>query len=217
MLHSIYLQELEPLVKTITAKTSSSSKVFEYHSDQLQWPSSSRWWWIALCMYIVNSSVVILTTHMYDSDHQHHHHSRITFCYRMEKNPGHGIHRSNGALLSKISGKLQPSPPFSFWLFFGQLPQAAASLFMHPLEFSSLIYYMHCSAFEKLGNKKPPCFPPPLLWISLYGKCANGFFLYVGGTLGGVALVLQDICSILVIHEMLLLVLNKVLLTQRFR
>ena len=58
---------------------------------------------------------------------------------------------------------------------------------------------------------------PPLLWISLYGKCANGFFLYVGGTLGGVALVLQDICSILVIHEMLLLVLNKVLLTQQFR
>ena len=161
MLHSIYLQELEPLVKTITAKTSSSSKVFEYHSDQLQWPSSSRWWWIALCMYIVNSSVVILTTHMYDSDHQHHHHSRITFCYRMEKNPGHGIHRSNGALLSKISGKLQPSPPPpSFWLFLVSSPQAAASLFMHPLEFSSLIYYMQCSAFEKLGNKKPPCFPP---------------------------------------------------------
>ena len=106
-------------------------------------------------------------------------------------------------------------PPSGFFLV--SSPQAAASLFMHPLEFSSLIYYMQCSAFEKLGNKKPPCFPPSLLWISLYGKCANGFFLYVGGTLGGVALVLQDICSILVIHEMLLLVLNKVLLTQRFR
>ena len=39
-------------------------------------------------------------------------------------------------------------------------PQAAASLFMHPLEFSSLIYYMQCSAFEKLGNKKTTMLPP---------------------------------------------------------
>ena len=49
-------------------------------------------------------------------------------------------------------------PPSGFFLV--SSPQAAASLFMHPLEFSSLIYYMQCSAFEKLGNKKPPCFPP---------------------------------------------------------
>ena len=159
MLHSIYLQELEPLVKTITAKTSSSSKVFEYHSDQLQWPSSSRWWWIALCMYIVNSSVVILTTHMYDSDHQHHHHSRITFCYRMEKNPGHGIHRSNGALLSKISGKLQPSPPPGF---FWSAPASCSSSIIIHASVGVPPWYMQCSlaAFEKLGNKKPPCFPP---------------------------------------------------------
>ena len=146
---------------------------------------------------------------MYDSDHQHHHHSRITFCYRMEKNPGHGIHRSNGALLSKISGKLQPSPPpFSFWLFFlVSSPKLQHHYSCIRWSFPPWYTIMQCSAFEKLGNKKPPCFPP-LLWISLYGKCANGFFLYVGGTLGGVALVLQDICSILVIHEMLLLVLN---------
>ena len=53
------------------------------------------------------------------------------------------------------------SPPSGF--FWSAPPkQAAASLFMHPLEFSSLIYYMQCSAFEKLGNKKPPCFPPLL-------------------------------------------------------
>ena len=45
------------------------------------------------------------------------------FAIEWKKNPGHGIHRSNGALLSKISGKLQPSPPpSSFWLFFWSAP-----------------------------------------------------------------------------------------------
>ena len=48
--------------------------------------------------------------------------------------------------------------------FFGQLPQAAASLFMHPLEFSSLIYYMcnaaHSRSWEIKNHHASP--PSPL-------------------------------------------------------
>ena len=81
------------------------------------------------------------------------------FAIEWKKNPGHGIHRSNGALLSKISGKLQPSPPPGF---FWSAPASCSSSIIIHASVGVPPWYMQCSlaAFEKLGNKKPPCFPP---------------------------------------------------------